>query len=170
MDNDFVSELGVGLLAHRMRRVVDQIMADCRSYLTSTGLAVPAKGVSTVLLLEAEGALGITEISQRLNFSHTLVVRLVSPLTSAGLVVEHRDPNDGRRRVLELTERGRRAAEEVRARFLAPAETAYLNLFKEIGVDVFDVIERLDVALADKSFVTRLHESKAGDTAVRKSA
>lgn len=102
---------GVGYLlgvAHRARRRVWE--AD----LADLGLTAPQAAV--LRLLAARPGTGVRGLSRALVTDPMNVQRIASTLLAAGLCEVRRDPDDGRRRPLHLTDTGRRVADLVTTR------------------------------------------------------
>ena len=88
---------------------------------------IPSEGVSltagsTLGLLLRSGALRLTALAEREAVSQPAMTGLVSRLQTAGLVVRHRDPTDGRAVRVELTTQGRALIKDRRARRAAAME------------------------------------------------
>jgi len=108
---DFVDSLGPAFLAHRLRRLSDGLVDQVGAALVRDGLTVPARSMSTLLLLKARGPLGPVEIGKSLRFSHPLMVRSLRTLEALELVEAIPDDADQRRRRVRLTAMGEREAE-----------------------------------------------------------
>ena len=99
------SELGDNL-HHLLEVVTHRLRATHERRLESTGVTLSQYGVLTTL---AHGeAQGPGELSTRLDVDATATSRLIDRLESKGLVERRPHPGDGRRRVLHLTDEGRR--------------------------------------------------------------
>lgn len=107
---DFVAGLGPAFVAHRLRRLSDRVVDEIEEALSLEGLSVPPRSASTILLLAERGPLGPVEIARTLRFSHPLMVRALRVLEELGLVRPVDHSADQRRRLVELTERGRTEA------------------------------------------------------------
>jgi DNA-binding MarR family transcriptional regulator len=128
----------------------------------NSGFTGPPKSISTLLVLEQEGPLGITEISDRIGLSHPLIIRFVRGLLEEGYVTQHGDPADGRRRLISITDKGRRHVEYI-AEFLPVISRAFEQLFRDMGVDFYLAVERFDQAVAERSLVDRLRDARGSD-------
>ena len=154
---DFVASLGRAFLAHRFKRASDAMRDGYGEWLAEIGVRAPARGLSTMLLLEG-GPRSVTEIAETVRFSHPFVVGLLKDLTATGLVSLHREAADGRRRVAELTAEGRADAERIR-RAARVMETAFSDLSTTVGVDLADLAARLDTAEHDLPFAQRVRRA-----------
>ena len=104
---DFVTALGPAFVAHRLRRLSDRIVDEIAEAIVEQGLRVPPRSASTILLLAERGAMGPVDIARTLRFSHPLMVRAIRALEQLGLVCAIDHSGDQRRRLVELTRRGR---------------------------------------------------------------
>jgi DNA-binding MarR family transcriptional regulator len=155
MAADFITDLGLPFLAHRLRRLSELFVGEYGQWLPEFGVTAPARSASTLLLLKQEGVLSVTDIAERIRFTHPLVINLLAELEKRGLTSVTRDANDRRRRLIELTPRGREEADRVEAAAEVIGE-AYRTLSAEIGADLLDLVSRVDAACAETSFRDRL--------------
>lgn len=155
MADDFVQSLGLPFLAHRLRRVSDLIVESTTQILRRNGFDGPARSVSTLLLLRDGGAMGITEIGFRLRFSHPMIIKLARALSDAGLVRDEADPNDNRRRLIALTDKGAAQA-DLAERLSRDIGRTFAAMFAEAGADLFDALERFEAAAERRPIAERL--------------
>ena len=155
-DVDFVTSLGRPFLAHRLRRIAETFLEGYSRWLPSVGVTAPARSLSTLLLLETSGPMGVTELAARLQLSHPLVIKLVESLEAQGFTAIERDPQDGRRRPVVLTDAGRDQAAKVRDA-IAILDRSYSDLSREIGLDLLDAVKRIETACLQLRFEDRLN-------------
>jgi DNA-binding MarR family transcriptional regulator len=155
--SDFVESLGPAFFAHRLRRLSEALVEEGAGWLPAAGVTAPPKAGSTLMLLQAEGPLSVTEIAARLRLTHPLIVKLARELEALGLVRVAQDPADGRRRPVSLTAEGRRQARRL-ARLNRRIAGAYAELFAEAGVDAFAAVVAVERALTRRSLAQRLGE------------
>jgi DNA-binding MarR family transcriptional regulator len=159
-EEDFIVSAGLPFLAHRLRRASEQIVEATAVIQRHSGFTGPPKSISTLLLLEEEGPLGITEISNRLSLSHPLIIRLVRRLIGEGYVTQQSDPADARRRLIGLTDKGRRHVDYIRE-FMPVLSEAYGRLFQDMGVDLYSAVEKFEQAISERPLVDRLQEASS---------
>jgi DNA-binding MarR family transcriptional regulator len=107
-------------------------------------------------LLTALGAAheaSAAELARTLGQSHQLVVQKCPALLRLGLVTQHADPGDARRKMFRLTDAGRDQLDRIDA-YSARIEAIYRTLFEEVG-DVHGVILKALNALAEKPLSER---------------
>jgi DNA-binding MarR family transcriptional regulator len=83
----------------------------------------------------------------------------IKDLRARGLMTEKRDPDDLRRTLIVLTKSGKALARQIE-RLCKEVESVYLELFKEIGVDLFDALIKAKQGLTEKSLSTRVSERR----------
>lgn len=152
---DFIAALGQPFLARRFQRLVETFVDDIEKFLTESGLIAPARGLSTLLLIDDMPGLAIMQVARQVQMSHPLMINLLSQLEQLKLVHFTPDENDKRRRLIFLTEYGQK--EVARLRTLLPViNAAYAELAREINIDLTTMVNRLDDALARRGFRQRL--------------
>lgn len=154
-EGDFVAGLGLAFLAHRLRRASDLIVENTTSFVRRSGFEGPARSVSTLLLLNREGPLGVTEIAWRLRLTHPMIIKLSGALAAAGLVEDRSDPADQRRRLIALTEKGRSEAERLETLLPRIADT-FAAMFEETGADLLAALEAFEAASERQPIEARL--------------
>jgi DNA-binding MarR family transcriptional regulator len=107
-NRDFVESLGALTLDHRFKRMMHRLLAEADDIYRALDLPIKARWCSTLLLLEEEQSLTVTEVAERLRLSHPAVVQILDDMASTGLVRKVQDRRDGRRRRLSLSAKGRR--------------------------------------------------------------
>lgn len=162
VEEDFIVSLGLPFLAHRLRRASEQIVEATSVFQRNSGFTGPPRSGSTLLLLESEGPLGITEISNRLRLSHPLIIRLVRGLIEEEYVTEARDSADARRRLVILTDKGKRHVAYLYELNIVFAE-AFRRLFREAGVDMYCAVDKFEQAIAERSLVDRLADASSSN-------
>ena len=152
---DFVVSLGRPFLAHRLRRLSELLVDELVDDRSELGIKSPPRSSSTLLLLEREGALAVTEIAARLRLSHPLIIKMVEAMTREGFLTSTMDSADRRRRCVSLTDAGRAEAKRVR-KFTGLVDRALDSVADEIGVDLYDVLVAFEDALQKQGLSARL--------------
>jgi DNA-binding MarR family transcriptional regulator len=153
--SDFVSGLGMLVVDHRLRRIVDQLLAAQADVYVQEALPFEPRWTSTFLLLEQEGALPVTAIAKRLRLSHPAIIKITNAMNEAGLVANAVDAADDRRRLLRLTPRARRLSSRLHRIWDAVTE-AQRDIFTQAGCNMSDVIDRIEGQLTRKALARRV--------------
>lgn len=110
-----------GRLSYLLKRSFLGLEELHREHLDPFGIS--GRELSILLLLEAREPESQQETAARLGVDRTTMVALLDGLEAKGLVARQVDPNDRRRNVVALTDRGRRTLDEaVEASDAAEAE------------------------------------------------
>lgn len=162
-DGDFVRQLGGAMLAHRLRRASELLLEGYERWLPQAGVRVPARALSTMMLLAEAGPLGVTQLAARLRLTHPLMIKLVAMLEAAGFVTTQQDPSDARRRPVALTAQGRTEADRI-GRALQIMDQAFGELCEEIGSDLITALDGVEQANRREPLERRLqrHFEQAG--------
>jgi DNA-binding MarR family transcriptional regulator len=155
LEPDYVTSLGRPFTAHRLRRLAELLVDGYASWLPRFGVTAPARSLSTLILLARQGAQGVTELADKLQLSHPLLIKLVAGLEELGLVTARQDPRDGRRRPILLTPRGEAEAQRV-VEAVAVMDAAYEDLFDEVQADLIAVVSAIEAACIREDFSARL--------------
>ena len=124
------------------------------------GLSFPIEVSSTLhFLLRNEGS-SLAQVARGLRLQHQLVAQRVKKLEKLAFLERRADPDDARRMQLFLTERGREQAEELVA-CMEQTALIYRALFREIGCDLTDAIERALAAIRKNPLPLRFEDAPA---------
>ena len=147
-DLDDISFLG------RLSEALSQrIEEQTRPLFDDMGITVPVRSCSLLTALEAAGEATAAELARTLGQSHQLVIQKCPALLRLGIITQHVDPADARRKIFRLTPEGRRQQDRIEAYSVRISEV-YRDLFDEVG-DVHGAILRALNALADKPLAER---------------
>jgi len=147
-DLDDISFLG------RLSEALSQrIEEQTRPLFDDMGITVPVRSCSLLAALEAAGEATAAELARALGQSHQLVIQKCPALLRLGVITQHADPADARRKIFRLTAEGRRQQDRIEAYSVRISEV-YRDLFDEVG-DVHSAILRALNALADKPLAER---------------
>ena len=146
--------------ALRAKHLVDRLYDQMAEALVDEGLNIVSKTMGIVQLLYSEGPKSQADIAERLKYSHQLTAQRLSWLYDNEFVVSERDPNDARRRLVQLTSAGMAEGERLQA-FLPLLIGAYEDLFQEIDIDLDAAIQKADLALDEIPLKARLPRTQA---------
>lgn len=119
------------------------------------GIVVPVRSCSLLLHLGQAETASAADLARALGQSHQLVLQKIPVLLGRGLIERRRDPEDRRRRVFRLTSDGHRQVTLITEQSTAIGQL-YQELYREIGVDLFDAIGRALTALRKRNLSDRL--------------
>jgi DNA-binding MarR family transcriptional regulator/N-acetylglutamate synthase-like GNAT family acetyltransferase len=153
---DFINELGYLAIASRLKRLTDRFMRGGSQAYKSLGIDFEPRWFTVFYLIYTqEVPLSISEIANSLKISHPAVIQTIQMLVKKGLIKSYQDSKDRRIRRLAITEEGNNLAN-----FLIPVwndfENATVELFEKAGVDVLDIIKRIEVLLEEEDVGSRI--------------
>lgn len=141
-------------IANYLNQIADLISDQGEAFLAAGGIALPSRATSAVLLIGELDECSVADLAKSLDHPHQLVIQRVDVLVSLGLIKRVSDPNDGRRKILKLTPKGRQQLDALKQR-LHLAESIFRSLFEELGFDIVDVLDRIKIELQETSLLER---------------
>mgnify|MGYP001033802629 CR=1 FL=1 len=152
---DFIRAGGRFFLAHRLRRLSDELVVECERWFVEAGIVAPPRTTSMLYLIEAKGPQQVTAIACALRQFHPVVVDWVRKLRNLGLLATTTDPADRRRTIVSLTLLGR--TEVAKIHTVEDAITAaYIGLEGETGMELIDAIASWEAALSRTPLLARI--------------
>jgi len=142
-------------LANQLHRLVDLINKQGDDLLLGAGLSLPSRTVSSVLLIGERGQISAADIAKELKQPHQLVTQRIEILIHLGLVDRIDDPSDGRRKILELTRKGKKELRLLET-CLLEAERVFSDFYQEIECDLSAVALRAIKVLSSKPISDRI--------------
>ena len=111
---DHLAQIGTLGFTYRTRRLADRIADAGRRFYDTLGVPLEPNWHALLLYLDAHGPVAVTEAATSLRVSHPAVIEMARRMEAKGLVTTARDPADGRRRILALSDAGREQLPEFR--------------------------------------------------------
>ena len=101
--HDFVAGLGYLSMAARLKRISDHMMHGARQVYKTIGLDIEPNWYLVFKLLQQQGTLSITEIGEKLRFSHPSVIGIVKKMKEKGYLESRQDERDTRKQLVYLS-------------------------------------------------------------------
>jgi len=152
---DPITGLGELTLATRLHRLADNLQKDVTDVYAELGLDFQARWFPVLIALREGPPQAVTALARQLGLTHQAISKTVKLLGEHQLVDETADPQDGRRKYLELTATGRRLCERL-DRVWEEIRLANRQLLAEAGVDLLADLAQLEAALASESMAARV--------------
>lgn len=154
---DYSRGFGGEALAARLRRASERIDRDGSRVYAAQGIRFEQRWYGTLRQLsEHDRPMGVGEIAAILRITHVSVSEASRSMEKAGLIVSQASAQDGRRRLLALTEQGRAMVAR-----LTPLWGAFNLAARELDAEAGDIVrllDRLDDALDRRSMFERIME------------
>ncbi|GAA4827788.1 MarR family winged helix-turn-helix transcriptional regulator [Algivirga pacifica] len=120
---NFYQDLGALIFGSRLRRLSERFLAEVNKIYQEEGVPFDASWFPVFYLLDQKNHISLIEISDKLEVSHSAISQLISNLEKKGLVQMEKDPDDGRRRLITLTDEGKVMKNQVRKIWVHLQET-----------------------------------------------
>ena len=156
MKEDFLKELSFVGFTARMKRISDSLMYDARKIYDDLDIGIEPNWHLIFLLLKKENQLTVTEISQKLGFSHPAIIKIIKKMKEKGFVESLTDPNDFRKQRLQLSEK----SIKVLPHFEAEWQKIELIIEGIVDLDFLQKLAKVEDALNTKSLFEGYKENK----------
>ena len=161
---DFIKQLGALALATRLKRLSDRLIQDVGKIYSEQGFDFDPRWFAIMQLLQQRGTISIVDASAMLKLSHPAVVQLADQLEKKKIISTRKDAQDGRKRNLQLTPKGKKMLSNL-APVLKHIEEANREFLNSTGYDILSIIEKLEQALEHQSMYARV-SGKVKETAL----
>lgn len=122
------------------------------------GIDIPVEVSSTLNHLYNNDNVALANVAMALDIPHQLASQRIKKLLKLNLVKKQGDPNDMRRSVLTLTEKGQQQA-ILLIECMNDMAIIYDAVYQEIGCDLPEVLNSAINALKGKSLINRFNET-----------
>lgn len=159
---DHIPASSPAFVALGLQRLIRTIEDQGDALLRARGIRAPSRLCSVLLTIGADAPCSAAHVARRLDISHQLVTQRIGALAKIGWVRQQPDPNDGRASNWVLTNAGRRNRPRIAEAVMA-AERAFVDLYREIGVDLAAQIAQANDALIARSIASRARAAEEAD-------
>ena len=167
---DILSELGELAFASRMKRLSERLMHDVSRLYQKLNIDFEARWFAALQALLRKSPMTVTELARCLHVTHTAVNQMAAEVIRQDFLTSSKGKDDERRRLLDLTPKARRIAEELAPVWLEIG-TATRDLLDSAGggfVSEMAAIEKeLDRQDMYERVWTRLKGSPPSDVTIR---
>lgn len=152
---DVVKSLGHLALGTRLKRLGDRLQAHTQVILDEAGVPVPASCLPPLAALNRGVTMTIGDLARALGVTQPGVTRMTLALEAAGLVQSSTAEDDGRARVVALTDDGRRLLARLRRRTFPLIEAAVCEACRDDSGRFLAQLAALEDALAERPLAAR---------------
>lgn len=152
---DFLKELGYLGFTARLKRLSDAMMHEGRRLYSELDVDIEPNWFVLFKILRLHGPLTVTAIAERLEMSHPSVIVIINKMTDAGYLYSEKDPDDSRKRVLDLTDRALEKLPEYEKVWKAGEDGMKKALRGTQALEFLDILEE---QFAQKGFKERTLE------------
>ena len=113
MTHDLIKELGYLAFGSRLRRLTDKVSRDVQRIYEHLDVDFNPRWFPITQALMKYGQLNVTTLASYLDITHTAVNQITTEMIKNGMVESFKDPEDERARLLKLSPKGEKTAEEL---------------------------------------------------------
>ena len=162
----YLSSLRELALGSRLKALSDQFYTAVDEVYRACGAGIESRWFPVMRYLRDVGPTTVTDMALAIGQTHSAVSQLADRLVEAGMVVRRRDPHDGRRSVLGLTDAGERALGALGPVWLAIRRGMAESLGPH-GLVMLEAIDDCENALRERPLVAAILDQRAALTRAR---
>ena len=155
----FFNTVGKLALGSRLRMLSETMVEDAKKIYALYGVDLKPKWWPVFYVLSKNQKKSITKIAKEIKQSHPSVSKIVQEMVKAGIVKERKDKADGRKNMLELTEKGEAIAIRIEDQY-TDINSAVEEALQQTQHDIWKAMEELEYLLEQKSLLLRVREQK----------
>ena len=152
-------ELGTTALGSRLRHLSDRITEDATQLYQLYEVNLQPKWFPVFYVLSRDEAKAITVIAEEIGHSHPSVVKIIREMARHELVIEARDPQDKRRNMVRLSEKGKTIISQIEPQYHDVTQVIE-NIRKQTRHDLWEAIAEWEFLLQQQSFFQRVRTQK----------
>ena len=103
---DFMAEMAELAMASRLRRLSDVYWQGVTAIYRQSGVDFDVRWATIFVLIARQEPVAVMEIADRLGITHPAVIQVINELEKKGLITSSKSDEDGRKRLLALSEAG----------------------------------------------------------------
>src|SRR5690349_5444293 len=111
---DVIKQLGELALATRLKRLSDRLMSDVGKVYEEQGFDFDPRWFALLNLINKTNSIPVVDAANVLKISHPAVVQLANQLEQKKIVFTSKDKEDGRKRNLQLTDKGKKLLNDLK--------------------------------------------------------
>ena len=151
-----LDEIGPLAVAARLLRLSDAIRKDGVLVYKEFGIDFEPKWFPVIYTLHCKPLLSVVEIASEIGYTHPSTISLLKELEKQRLIRSRRDKVDERKRLLQLTEKGKALVERVQP--VWKVMTAAIAGFTDTRNNLLKAIVEVEDQLDRQSFLQRARE------------
>jgi DNA-binding MarR family transcriptional regulator len=109
-----INELGLLGIASRMQRLGDMLRKDAAAIFKKYNSDFNIKWYPVILVVSRQTQVSLSELASELKYTHPSIIQLINEMEDEKLVRSSDHKKDGRKRMISLTEKGKRKMEEIK--------------------------------------------------------
>ncbi|RZK20002.1 MAG: MarR family transcriptional regulator [Pedobacter sp.] len=157
-----IDESGILAISTRLQRLSDKIRKDGFMVYKANGIAFEPKWFPVIYALHRKGLLSVVELSAEIGYTHPSTITLLKELEKEKLIQSKKDKNDERKRLLQLSDKGKALVEKMQPvwEIIITAITELTDTENNLMKAIIEVEEQLQ----RKSFFERAKKIMSNET------
>lgn len=147
---------GLLAIATRLQRLSERLRKDGALIYKAYGIDFEPKWFPVIYTLHCKPLLSVVEIASEIGYTHPSTISLLKELEKQRLIRSRRDKVDERKRLLQLTEKGKALVEQVQP--VWKVMTAAIAEFTDTRNNLMKAIVEVEAQLDRQSFLQRARE------------
>lgn len=155
---NIIDESGILALSTRLQRLSEQMRKDGALLYKSFNIEFEPKWFPVVYTLYHKGVLSVVEIANEIGYTHPSTISLLKELEKQKLIRSKKDKVDERKRLLQLTDKGKEMIIKMK-----PVWDIMANVLSEIADNENHLLKAINEAeskIANQSFLQRALQLK----------
>lgn len=154
---DFMADMAELALASRLRRLSDTYWQGVTATYRQFGVDFDVRWATIFVLIDRQGPVAVMEIADRLGISHPAVIQVINELEKRELIVSAKSEQDGRKRLLTLSETGQAMLPK-----LQPLWDAFMAVNRDMVArqthNLLLSLGEMETQLAERTFFDRVQD------------
>jgi DNA-binding MarR family transcriptional regulator len=148
-----IDESGILAISTRLQRLSEQIRKDGFLVYKAHGINFEPKWFPVIYTLHLKPVLSVVELANEIGYTHPSTITLLKELEKEKLIRSKKDKNDERKRLLQLSEKGKKLVEEMQP--VWGIIIAAITELTETQNNLLKAIVEVEQQLQQKSFFER---------------
>ncbi len=148
-----IDESGILAISTRLQRLSEQFRKDGFQIYKANGIDFEPKWFPVIYTLHFKPVLSVVELAGEIGYSHPSTISLLKELEKEKLIRSKKDKNDERKRLIILTDKGKRLLEQMQPVWQEMVQT--LTELTNTSNNLMLAISEVEAKLKEKSFLER---------------
>ncbi|OWV70853.1 MarR family transcriptional regulator [Rhizobium sp. R634] len=148
MVEDVVRALGFLCMGSRLRRIGERLQADTQQIIDAASLGIQAGQFPFLAAIDRAGPLTIGELAQAVGITQPGATRTTGQLLELGFVDMQPAPDDQRRRLVSLTEKGQELVDDAKRSVWPRVTAAVADLCGNLDGPILEQLAAIEDRLA----------------------
>ncbi len=159
MSSIFYQRVGKMAIGSRMRSLSERILEDAQKVYELYGIDIKPRWFPVFHILSAGEGRSIMDLALEIGQSHPSIIATVREMKKAGVITETKDPSDGRKKIIQLSEEGRAIAQKTDEQY-RDVNAAVEAILEQTNHQLWEAMDEFEFLLDQHSMFRRVVEQK----------